>query len=97
MNDVDAVMTLVDEDADAMEQVRSLQALINSGTVWHMEGSMGRAAMRAIEDGVCALGKEGRRNYWGVYVPSRTEVKPGTKGSVEFVQAYSPYGEILEA
>lgn len=61
-----------------------LQDLINSGTAWKLEGSVGRAAMEAIEAGECVLGEEGHKDYWGNYVPSRYEVQPGTKGSVEY-------------
>lgn len=49
-----------------------------------MEGSFGRAAMNMIRAGMCALGKEGYRDYYGNYVPSRTEVKEGTKGSEKY-------------
>lgn len=62
----------------------ALQDLINNGAAWRLEGSVGRAAMRAIEGGRCVLGETGHRDYWGNYVPSRTEVQPGTKGSVEY-------------
>ncbi len=49
-----------------------------------MEGSIGRSAMDLINSGQCILGEEGHKDYWGNYVPSRTDVKAGTKGSVEF-------------
>jgi len=42
----------------------------------------------ARDAGQIALGEEGRRDYWGNYVPSRYEVEPGTKGSVEYVEAH---------
>ncbi len=61
-----------------------LQDLINSGDAWHLEGSIGRAAMDCIDSGICILGEAGHRDFWGNYVPSRYEVKPGTKGSVEY-------------
>ena len=63
-----------------------LQGLIDSGMAWRLEGSVGRAAMAAIEDGVCVLGETGHRDYWGNYIPSRYEVAPGTKGSVEYAE-----------
>lgn len=63
-----------------------LQELINSGAAWKLEGSVGRAAMAAIRSGECILGEEGHFDYWGNYVPSRFEVEPGTKGSVEYQQ-----------
>ena len=53
-----------------------------------MEGHTGRTAMSLIESGVCALGRSGHRDYWGGYVPSRSEVEPGTTGSVEYVEAH---------
>ena len=64
-----------------------LQELINSGLAWRLEGSIGRAAMRAIESGGCILGEVGHRDYWGNYVPSRYEVEPGTMGSIEYADS----------
>lgn len=61
-----------------------IQDLIDTGTAWKLEGSVGRACMAAIEDGRAILGPVGHRDYWGNYVPSRFEVEPGTKGSVEY-------------
>ena len=65
-----------------------LQELINSGTAWRLEGSVGRAAMACIESGCCILGEEGHTDFWGNYVPSRFEVKPGTKGSIEYAEEH---------
>lgn len=69
------------------EAVLDLQALINSGMAWRLEGSVGRAAMDAIEAGICVLGEVGHRDYWGNYIPSRHEVQAGTKGSIEYAEA----------
>lgn len=92
----DAVMTLeADETATEEDEVRALQALVNSGT-WGLQGSMGRAMMDAIEAGYVALGPEPARDYYGNRIPSRFEVEAGTKGSVEFVEEHSPYGRVLE-
>jgi len=82
MSDLDA---LWDEEADEDEQLEAMQRSVNSGTAWRLEGSVGRACMAAITDGVLMLGTEGHRDYWGNYVPSRTEVMAGTKGSREYV------------
>jgi hypothetical protein len=68
------------------EEIEAMQGLINSGTAWKLEGSTGRRAMDLINSGHCILGEKGHRDYWGNYVPSRTEVKPGTKGSIEYQQ-----------
>jgi len=64
----------------------SIQGLINSGMAWRLEGSVGRACMRAIESGEAILGRYGHRNYYGTYVPSRYQVQPGTQGSLEYAR-----------
>jgi hypothetical protein len=82
-------MTTFDYDEDLG---LDLQDLIDSGDAWRLEGSVGRAAMAAIEEGACVLGLVGHRDYWGNYVPSRFEVQPGTVGSVEYARdrGYEP-------
>jgi hypothetical protein len=67
------------------QDILNMQSLINSGQVWRMEGSMGRSAMAALESGACMLGTKGCKDYWGNYVPSRSEVAEGTKGSPQLV------------
>ena len=62
---------------------KDLQDNINSGIVWKMEGSQGRAAMSAIESGECMLGEEPKVDYWGNRIPARSEVQEGTKGSFQ--------------
>ena len=69
------------------EAILDLQALIDSGLAWRLEGSVGRAAHEAIEAGICVLGETGHRDYWGNYIPSRHEVEAGTKGSLEYAEA----------
>lgn len=64
---------------------KDAQELVNSGMAWKMEGSVGRSCMDAINSGAIMLGENGHRDYYGNYVPSRHEVKAGTKGSPEFV------------
>lgn len=64
----------------------ALQRRIDDGSIWHLEGSAGRAAMEAIHAGHCTLGPTGHRDYWGNYVPGRDEVKPGTPGSSDYMQ-----------
>lgn len=63
----------------------SLQQAINSGSAWSLQGSYGRAMMEAIESGACLLAKFPARDYWGNFIPSRDQVKAGTKGSYEYV------------
>ena len=76
-----------DEDQTEEEFINNYQELIDTGMAWKLEGSVGRTAMDLIEQGLCTLGEEGHRDYWGNYVPSKHEVQPGTKGSVESCQA----------
>lgn len=85
MNARQGYAALYEEDATEEEQIECYQRLVNSGDAWRLEGSVGRAAMRLIEAGQVMLGQEGHRDYWGNYVPSRSEVKEGTKGSFEYV------------
>lgn len=60
-----------------------LQNLINSGMAWKLEGSVGRAAMEALESGACMLPKVAMRDFYGSYVPARQMVKKGSKGSYQ--------------
>lgn len=84
-----------DEEATEEEIVAAYQQLINTGHAWRLEGTVGRTAMDLIENGVCALGHVGHRDFWGNYIPSRTEVEPGTKGSVEYVEDHGHH--VIEA
>lgn len=62
-----------------------LQKAINSLTAWKMQGSYGRSMMDAIDSGVCMLGLEDTRDAVGNHLPSRFQVKEGTRGSRQFV------------
>lgn len=48
-----------------------------------MEGSVGRFAMDCLEAGVCMLPRERRIDYYGQTVPSRNDLKAGTKGTYQ--------------
>ena len=86
MTDLSAIYR---DDATPQEHLEAMQALVDSGQVWRMEGSMGRHAMALIESGLIMLGPEPSHDYWGNRIPSRFEVVPGTKGSAEYVQERS--------
>jgi len=73
-----------DEEASMEEYYLAIQRAINSG-LWGMQGSYGRAMMDAISAGKCLLGESAARDYYGNTIPSRHDVKEGTKGSFEFV------------
>jgi len=63
----------------------SIQRAINSGSAWSLQGFYGRTMMAAIEAGDCLLGRNRASDFWGNTLPSRTDVREGTKGSYEFV------------
>ncbi len=73
-----------EDGVDEYELYASIQRAINGG-MWSLQGSYGRAMMQAISDGWCLLGTESFNDYYGNRIPSRTEVKEGTKGSPQFV------------
>jgi hypothetical protein len=60
----------------------NLQTLIESGNAWKMEGSIGRSAMHALESGACFLPTVAHFDYYGNRVPSRKDLKDGTKGTM---------------
>ncbi len=64
-----------------------LQELIDSGMAWRLEGAVGRACMAAIMAGECMLGPVAHTDYYGNYVPSRYEIRPGSPGSPEYCNA----------
>lgn len=68
------------------EEIKFFQKLINSGQVWHLQGMYGRRASELLEAGLVTLGDKGYHDYYGNYVPSKKEVKSGTKGSPEYVK-----------
>ena len=68
--------------------VAETQELINSGQAWTLEGSVGRACMRTLEEGETMLPKEAKYGAYGNKIPSRDEVKPGTKGSYKYCSDY---------
>jgi hypothetical protein len=82
LNDINIIEC--DDDGSDEAYYLALQRAINGGA-WSLQGSYGRAMMAAIEAGHCMLGKQPARDYWGNFIPSRDQVKPGTKGSYEFV------------
>ena len=76
-----------DVDMGPFEYYSVLQAAINGGTAWRLQGAYGRELMAAITSGFCMLGEAAATDYYGQYVPSRDDVKPGSIGSWEYVVA----------
>lgn len=54
-SDLDAIMTIENAEAseDMEEVIDAWQFLINSGTVWKLQGFYGRTATKLIEAGIC--------------------------------------------
>jgi hypothetical protein len=83
LNDIDNIES--EDEVSDIDYFRSIQVAINSGSAWAFQGSYGRTMMVAIDCGYCVLGKSPARDYYGNRIPSRDEVKSGTKGSREYV------------
>jgi len=65
-----------------------MQKLIDTGDVWKFEGSMGRSAMSCLEGGICYLPEIQTFDYYGNILPARTELQPGTKGTLENAEKF---------
>jgi hypothetical protein len=77
-----------DGEVDQTEYYTSIQRAINAG-MWSMQGSYGRTMMQDISDGKCLLGLKEHKDYYGNTIPSRLQVKDGTKGSWEYVKEHN--------
>lgn len=64
------------------------QEMIDDGSIWKFEGSMGRYAMELLRSGVCMLPSVPTFDYYGSKIPSRHMVKAGTTGSFELCSNY---------
>jgi len=84
LNDIASIES--DEEVSELDFYLAVQRAINAGH-WSMEGSYGRAMMAAINSGRCLLGPNAARDAYGSVIPSRDDVKQGTKGSIGFVEA----------
>lgn len=84
MNTPDSLIAYEEGELSSEDTVALFQALIDDGTAWKLQGCYGRMASDLLQAGYCMLGLAGHRDAYGNYVPSRTEVKPGTKGSPEY-------------
>lgn len=84
MDIVEQIMAFESGELTEDQTVAMFQELIDTGQVWQLQGSYGRQAMDFIDQGLCTLGPTGSEDAYGTYVPSRFEVKPGTKGAPDF-------------
>lgn len=53
MNQIDFIINYEQGDLDDEQIIEGFQHLIDSGTVWHLQGSYGRTAASLIENGLC--------------------------------------------
>lgn len=55
MTDLDAIMLIEDAEGenDEDEIIEAWQHLINTGTVWSLQGFYGRTAANLISEGIC--------------------------------------------
>lgn len=81
---LDDVLAIEGEAETEEAYYMAIQRAINAGT-WSLQGSFGRTMMEAIEEGRCMLGERGAKDYWGNYIPARSQVQEGTKGSADYV------------
>ena len=65
-----------------------IQASIDDGSVWKMEGKAGRDVIAHLEIGSCYLPEKRYKDYWKNIVPSRNDLKPGTTGTLENAQRF---------
>ena len=84
LNDIAAIES--DDEVTELDFYLAVQRASNSG-MWALQGSYGRVMMDAINSGRCLLGPAAARDYYGNTIPSRDDVKEGTKGSISFVEA----------
>ena len=59
------------------------QKLIEDGTIWQFEGSVGRTASLGLEIGIFFLPDKRTFDYYGNMIPSRDDLVKGTKGTLE--------------
>jgi hypothetical protein len=96
--ELDDALAMEGEATSAEVYYKATQRAINAG-LWSLPGRNGRAMMEAIEAGRCLLGPNRATDYYGNNIPSRSDVKDGTKGSRGFVvEAYGEdWAKLMEA
>ncbi len=76
---VTLMMDFENGNLDQQQTIDLFQQLINSGTVWHLQGCYGRMASELIRNGYCQLGEESHQDAYGNTVPSRHETASSTE------------------
>lgn len=70
---VTLMMDFENGDLDDQQTIDFFQQLIDTGTVWHLQGFYGRMASDLIRNGYCRLGEESHQDANGNTVPSHNE------------------------
>ena len=65
LNDINTIEC--DEEATEEEYYLAIQRVINGG-MWGLQGSYGRTMMDAISAGLCLLGHNDARDYYGNHI-----------------------------
>lgn len=68
--------------------IKQMQDYIDNGLAWKLEGSFGRSAMAMLESGACMLPTKRHVDAYGSTVPSRYDLKSGTKGTFKNSQLF---------
>lgn len=81
MSNIKRIMDFENGELSEDDEIDMFQKLINSGDVWHLQGSYGRHAMNLLRAGKCELATIPFKDAYGNIVPSRYQVKAGTTGA----------------
>lgn len=81
MANIDDLLDFEEGELSEDAEVKMFQKLINSGDVWHLQGSYGRRAMQLLKERKCELATIPFKDAYGNRIPSRYELEPGTAGA----------------
>lgn len=71
-----------------IEGLDTLQEMIDSGIAWKMEGSVGRSAHSALQNGACFLPEIRHTNACGTVLNKRSDREKGDSGTLEYSSNY---------
>ena len=62
------------EEHTEEEIIEAWQSMVDSGSVWSLQGWYGRTAMDMLNDGVLKFPEKRTYDYYGNHIPTRSEV-----------------------
>ncbi len=77
---------MVDPDINNKEELAMLQKLVDSGEIWHLEGSIGRMAADLLENGYLKYPENRTYDFYHNPVPTREEWETYKKHQAELEQ-----------